>query len=71
MLSDESEGFQKILLESIAKTISLIVEVLDGIIGLYFGRPEKPDNPHFFRARRRANTSSEEIASMFPALYSA
>lgn len=70
-LSKEVNGCLQILREPIAQTRSLLVEVGNGFTDLDFGGPEECRLRHFFRALRRANTSSAETASMLPALYSA
>jgi hypothetical protein len=58
MPSDEVDGRQKILLESIAQARPLLVEVCDGFVNLGFGGLEESCLYHFVRARSRANTSS-------------
>jgi hypothetical protein len=58
----------KIPFESIAETVSLLVEVRNCLISLGFGRPKKANPPHFVRALRAAKTCSAGIASILPAL---
>lgn len=71
MFCDEAYGRKKILLESVPEARALLIEVCDSFINLGLRRFEKAREPHFLRARSRANTSSAGTASMFPALYSA
>ena len=71
MLYYGTYGCKKILLESVTKPRSLLVEVCDSFFNLSFGGFEKARQSHFLRARSRANTSSAGTASIFPALYSA
>jgi len=71
MFNHEVDGREEVLLKTIPKTGPLLVKVGCGFMRLGFGRLEEPSRDHFFRARRRANTSSAGTASMVPALYSA
>lgn len=71
MFFDESDGVQKILFESVAEAVSLIIEIGNGLFYFGFCRSDKANRSHLVRALRRAKTSSAGIASMLPALYSA
>lgn len=68
MFPHESDGIQKILLESIAKAVSLLVEVRHCLVNLCLGGRQETNLHHLVRALRLAKTSSAGIASTLPAL---